>query len=308
MSVFRIKKTENFVVIHKGALEDPNLSFKAKGLWAYCMSRPNDWTFKIKHLSTVSKEGKEAITTAIHELEEAGYIKKVQKTINGRFQPVDYEVHETSQIKKMFSQPDFPVAEKPLAENPPLLSIEQELRIEETNKESAKPTPPFPPDPKPNQPKEIPQEASETAKKLHEKVLAIHPKLKPPKLDFWAIEIEKLNRVDGHSWDKINSMIDWAFDDAFWVKVIQSPSGLRKHWDKMAIQQMPFNNKGIIEKRNRDFAQGVKSHLSKTGRGALLWVANDFVRNTKTGDTINVDLNSETFENVLLKWFDLEKE
>jgi len=134
MTVFRIKKTENFVIIHKGALEDPNLSFKAKGLWAYCMSRPNDWTFKVTHLATVSKESVSAIRTAILELENSGYIKKIQETVNGRFQPVDYEVYETPNNQKKFTLTDFPQAENPQAENRTLLSIDKRLSIED-NKE-----------------------------------------------------------------------------------------------------------------------------------------------------------------------------
>lgn len=160
MTVFRIKKTENFVTIHKGALENPNLSFKSKGLWAYCMTRPNDWVFHVNHLATVSKEGKDAIYSAIRELQSEGYIKKVQKNINGEFQKVDYEVYE---IQIILPQTDFPQTENPQTENPPLLSIDPLLNIE-SNKEGkgADKPPSVGPPPKKN----LKEEALERAERV----------------------------------------------------------------------------------------------------------------------------------------------
>lgn len=131
MCVVRTKKTQNFVIIHKGVLEDPRLSFKAKGLWTYCMSRPDDWTFMVSHLSTVSKDGEDAVYSALDELIECGYVKRVQPVVAGRFQKMDYEIYETPQIQKILPQPDFPEAVPSRAKNPALLSIEEELSNEE---------------------------------------------------------------------------------------------------------------------------------------------------------------------------------
>ena len=75
MSIIRVKHDKNYVCIHKGALEDPNLSFKAKGLWAYCMSRPDDWEFHVSHLASVSKEKECAIYSALKELKREGYVE-----------------------------------------------------------------------------------------------------------------------------------------------------------------------------------------------------------------------------------------
>lgn len=132
MTVLRVRKTENFVIIHKGALEDPKLSFKAKGLWTYCLSRPDDWVFHVKHLATVSQDGEDAVYSAIKELEEAGYVKKIQHHINGRFQKVDYEIFEIPQIQIILPQPEKQEAVFQEPVNPALLSIEPILRNEKT--------------------------------------------------------------------------------------------------------------------------------------------------------------------------------
>lgn len=134
MTVIRVKHTDQYVVIKKSALEDPKLSFKAKGLWAYCMSRPNDWHFNISHLSTVSKEGEHAIYSAIKELIDAGYAIRIQQNKgkgegNGRgsFGTTDYIVYEDCQIKNSFTLPDFPDAGNSDPSNQALLSIDPKL-------------------------------------------------------------------------------------------------------------------------------------------------------------------------------------
>ena len=124
MSVIRVKHQKNYVVINKNVLEDPTLSFKAKGLWTYCMSRPDDWEFHVCHLATVSKDGEDAIYSAIKELEIQGYVKKMQRSEGGRFTSVDYEI---SEIKIILPLRDFPDAVFPDAENPALLSNDKEL-------------------------------------------------------------------------------------------------------------------------------------------------------------------------------------
>jgi hypothetical protein len=122
MSVIRIKHENNYVCIHKGALEDPNLSFKAKGLWAYCMSRPDDWSFHVSHLATVCQDRKTAIYSAIKELIKAGYCEKIQLREKGRNCGVEYIIHEISNLKKSLRHSGNLNSESLNSENQPLLS------------------------------------------------------------------------------------------------------------------------------------------------------------------------------------------
>lgn len=44
MAVFRVyKESGNFVTVHKNFIHDDNLSWKAKGILLYLLSRPDDW-------------------------------------------------------------------------------------------------------------------------------------------------------------------------------------------------------------------------------------------------------------------------
>ena len=77
MGIVRSIHKKNFVILDKGFLEDENLSFKAKGILAYLLSKPDNWEVSVEHLAHVSKEKKTAIRSALKELEEAGYYRKV---------------------------------------------------------------------------------------------------------------------------------------------------------------------------------------------------------------------------------------
>jgi hypothetical protein len=80
MSIIRtIHNRENpYVQINKHALQDPNLSWKAKGLWAFCLSRPDDWEFHVSEIISNSMEGEKAAYSTINELIEKGYALRIQ--------------------------------------------------------------------------------------------------------------------------------------------------------------------------------------------------------------------------------------
>lgn len=78
MSTIRVQKNKDnpYVSINKTALNDPNLSFKAKGIFAYLMSKPDDWKCQINDLRNNSSDGRDSIYSGLKELREHGYIIK----------------------------------------------------------------------------------------------------------------------------------------------------------------------------------------------------------------------------------------
>jgi hypothetical protein len=62
--------------MNKKGLDDKRLSFKAKGILAYLLSKPDNWKANITHLSKVSKDGRGSIRTGLQELEEYGYLTR----------------------------------------------------------------------------------------------------------------------------------------------------------------------------------------------------------------------------------------
>jgi hypothetical protein len=100
---------DNFTIISNDWLRDERLTFKARGLLAYIESHDVKWQINVSWLVAHSVEGKEAIRSAIAELELYGYLKREQENVGGRFGEVTYITQEPVT--------DLPLAENPLAEN-----------------------------------------------------------------------------------------------------------------------------------------------------------------------------------------------
>lgn len=76
--VIRVKKCKsNFVTMDKSFLEDERLSYKAKGILAYLLSKPNNWKVIVGNLVNNSADGKAAVYAGLKELKENGYYEKI---------------------------------------------------------------------------------------------------------------------------------------------------------------------------------------------------------------------------------------
>ena len=74
----KYKTHDPFVRLAKTIVEDSNLSWKAKGILAYCMSKPENWTIRIKEMQRHSTDGTDSLRSGIKELIEAGYCESIQ--------------------------------------------------------------------------------------------------------------------------------------------------------------------------------------------------------------------------------------
>jgi hypothetical protein len=77
MSIYRAPRPEsNWTQIRNGIIDDHRLTFKATAVLIYILSKPDNWRTSTRHLSTVKKEGIDAVRTAMTELECAGYVQR----------------------------------------------------------------------------------------------------------------------------------------------------------------------------------------------------------------------------------------
>jgi predicted transcriptional regulator len=98
MSIIHIKKHEcNYAIIDKYCLNDKRISLKATGLHSYLMGLPDNWKINVADLVNRKRDGRESVTTAIKELEKAGYIVKNRNQLpDGRMNGWKYTVYEIS--------------------------------------------------------------------------------------------------------------------------------------------------------------------------------------------------------------------
>lgn len=106
MAVFRVDKTKDYVVMSNYHLRDKNLSLKAKGLLSWMLSNDERWDYTVAGIVAVMKESRDAINSALCELEDYGYLTRQQVRDRGKFSEMEYVITEK------------PITENPISENP----------------------------------------------------------------------------------------------------------------------------------------------------------------------------------------------
>ena len=144
MSTFRVNKNVNYTVMSNHHLQDKRLSLKAKGLLSYMLSLPDDWDYSLKGLTTGCRDGIDSVRSAVHELEDGGYLCRSKvRDARGRIIDYNYEVFELPQKERIEKRP-APVPNSPSSENPmsgfPTLEnpTQQNTNKQNTNKQNTK--------------------------------------------------------------------------------------------------------------------------------------------------------------------------
>lgn len=96
----RHAKERNYTVLDNTFLKDVRLSWKAKGLFAYILSLPEDWKIYTTELQNHATDGETALRAAIKELTEYGYIQQQrEKDEKGRWASYSYVIIENPLVE-----------------------------------------------------------------------------------------------------------------------------------------------------------------------------------------------------------------
>lgn len=98
--IIRNPNRNRYVNISKIPLEDSRLSWKARGLHAFLMSKPDNWDVIVEYLVGQSeKDGRDSVRGALKELETAGYIARTKtKNNQGKYDGTDCEIFEEPNV------------------------------------------------------------------------------------------------------------------------------------------------------------------------------------------------------------------
>lgn len=134
--IVRSTRIDNYTKVGNEIFADDRISFRAKGVLMYLLSKPDSWKVSERQLAAVGDEGVTAIRAALKELERAGYIQRCRRQgANGRFewesvvfdepQAVQLEPEEGAPCSENLSMGEppclgFPCVEKPCTENHPM--------------------------------------------------------------------------------------------------------------------------------------------------------------------------------------------
>lgn len=146
MSIIRrTLNPQGWTSVPNAALEDERLSYRARGILGYLLSRPDGWVTDSERMAQKGKEGRDAIRTALRELEAVGYVHKrmlqgtrgtwtteryvydrpvtsIEDAENPMLDPVDNSVETWGQPTP---ENPSPGPGKPTPENPALLTTNQ---------------------------------------------------------------------------------------------------------------------------------------------------------------------------------------
>ena len=99
-TIFRVVKSPDnpYVMIDSRPVMNKKLSFKAKGILTYLMSRPDGWEVSVEDLVNRSTDRKASVRAGMKELTKAGHMKYVTPRDKGRITGWIIEVYEVPQL------------------------------------------------------------------------------------------------------------------------------------------------------------------------------------------------------------------
>jgi hypothetical protein len=94
--IIKIKQhPTNFVIIDKTSLENARLSWRAKGLLAYLLTKPDNWVVIGSELVNHAKDGRYALLAAFHELRDNGHATlEAVRNDKGQIIGKEWHIHE----------------------------------------------------------------------------------------------------------------------------------------------------------------------------------------------------------------------
>jgi hypothetical protein len=125
--IIRVEHRENpYTLIRKASIEDRRLSFKARGILAYLIGKPNHWKVRTQDLINQGTDGETSIQSGLKELYKYGYmVKKLLRGPDGKLNGTEVVVYETPQNDEegdrdagdIFDEPTPPTKEAKTATN-----------------------------------------------------------------------------------------------------------------------------------------------------------------------------------------------
>ena len=93
------RRDNPYVLITREAMQDEQLTFEARGVLAYLLSKPDDWQLRVTDLQRSGNMGKNRTYRIINELLEVGYMQRrdQHKNEDGTWSASCYFVFETPQ-------------------------------------------------------------------------------------------------------------------------------------------------------------------------------------------------------------------
>jgi hypothetical protein len=112
VSILRVKRTKGYTTIPNSTLCDDRLSYRARGVLAFLLAKPDDWETKTTDLPgsrEEPREGRDAVRTALAELRKVGYMSQEREQY--RDEETGKLLWHTITVVRDFPEPDSQASE-----------------------------------------------------------------------------------------------------------------------------------------------------------------------------------------------------
>lgn len=134
--ITRVDKNRDYTPIINAVFRDTRLSWGAKGIMGYALTKPDDWSLRVSDVVNQGPDGKAKVTAYFKELRVAGYFEYTRIYEKGKIVAAVYKIsekpshnnpliieteHERRKKKKL--KLDSPVLVSPVLDNPALENL-----------------------------------------------------------------------------------------------------------------------------------------------------------------------------------------
>ncbi|MER5184780.1 hypothetical protein ABT009_41930 [Streptomyces sp. NPDC002896] len=104
-----VMAADRFTQIRNDLFRDPKISFRAKGIFGLISTHRDGWRVSVTELARLGPDGKEAVTTALKELEQHGYlIRERERRSDGTLGAAAYFITDMPQPPEGDNSPAAP--------------------------------------------------------------------------------------------------------------------------------------------------------------------------------------------------------
>ncbi len=99
MPVLRRTKTRKYAMIENAVFEDASLSWEARGVLGYLLTKPDHWQVRLHDLIRHGPAGEDKMRRILKDLERAGYLLRERGRLeDGRFAWFTYVIEEPGSL------------------------------------------------------------------------------------------------------------------------------------------------------------------------------------------------------------------
>ena len=134
-NIIRQKRKANYTVIPNEMLNNTELSFKAKAILCYLLSKPDKWSVYLSQLAKASTDGYESVVSGMNELIAKRYVfRQPNSGVNpGGWEYFVYDEPQLEEDYRLSEKPtrDFTDSEKPVTIKERLDKVSNEIKEKE---------------------------------------------------------------------------------------------------------------------------------------------------------------------------------